>query len=140
MPQTGNALLPPGPRRAAIALWCIGVAFAGSTAVLAVAHGEFGFAALYAAVAAGLAALARITTRPRRRAEIVTLILLGSQIVGAAGAAWELASGDDDNAKARHLHDLGVNYRLALALNFGFSVAASAVFVWALVARRRRPG
>ena len=137
--MTHPPLLPPRTRRAAVALWCIGVALSAFTAVLAAAHSEFGFAAIYALVAGALAALAGATSRGHRAAEIVTLIGLGSQLIGAAGAGWELARGDDNGAKARHLRGLGVNYRLALAVNFAFSLAASAVFVWAVTGRRHRP-
>ena len=137
--MTQPPLLPLRTRRAAVALWCIGVAFAAFTALLAAAHSEFGFAALYAVVAAALAALAGATSRGHRAAEIVTLIALGGQMIGAAGAGWELTQGDDNSAKARHLRQLGVNYRLALALNLAFSLAASAVFVWAVTGRRHRP-
>ena len=125
---------PDGLRRTASALWAVGAALAAFTGGLAVVHGEVGFAVVYGVVAAALATLAAATRRGRRVAELITLVGLGSQVIGAIGAAWELAQGSDDNAKARHLHDLGVNYRLALALNLAFSLLASAVFVWAVVA------
>ncbi len=106
------------------------------------AHSKFGYGVIYAAVAVALGTLAVVTLRGNRRAEVVTLVLLGSQLIGAAGAAWELAYGADDTAKARHLHDLGINYRLALAGNLAFSTLAAAVFVWAMArwvrARRHR--
>jgi hypothetical protein len=67
-------------------------------------------------------------------------VSLGSQVIGAVGAAWQLAYGTDDTAQARHLHDLGFNYRSALASNLAFSTLASLVFVWALVrVIRHRP-
>jgi len=122
-----------GVRRSATVLWGVGVGLAATTGVLAVAHSRFGYGFLYAAIATALGAMAVATGRGNRRAEVVTLVLLGSQLFGAAGAAWELAYGADDTAKARHLHDLGINYRLALAGNLAFSTLASAVFVWAMV-------
>ena len=122
-------------------LWGVGVVLAATTGVLAVAHSRFGYGFIYAAVAAALGTLAVATGRGNRRAEAVTLVLLGSQFIGAVGAAWELAYGADDTAKARHLHDLGINYRLALAGNLAFSTLAAVVFVWAMVpvVRGRRP-
>lgn len=132
-----------GVRRAATVLWVIGAGLAATTGVLAVTHSRPGYGLLYAVVAAALGALATATQRGHRRADVITLILLGSQVVGAVGAAWELAYGAADTAKARHLHDLGVNYRLALASNLAFSILASIVFVWAMVRvnrhRRRQP-
>jgi hypothetical protein len=122
-----------GVRRAATALWGIGAGLAATSGVLAVAHSELGYGVLYALVAAALATLAAATQRGNRAAHFITLLLLGSQVIGALGAAWEFAHGADDTAKARHLHDLGVNYRLALAGNLAFSTLASAVFVWAVV-------
>lgn len=83
---------------------------------------------VYVMVSAALGLLAVATHRGNRRAEVVTFFLLGSQVIGAAGAGWELAYGADDTAKASHLHDLGVNYRLALAANLAFSTVASVVF------------
>ena len=132
------AILPDGVRRPAVLLWAVGAGLAGFTAVLAAAHSEVGFAAVYAVVAAGLAVLGGATRQGRRAAQLITLVMLGSQVVGAAGAGWELAYGNDDNAKARHLHGLGVNYRLALALNLAYSLAASAVFVRAVTELRRQ--
>jgi hypothetical protein len=129
-----------GLRRAAAALWAVGAAFATFTGVLAAIHSEFGFAAVYAMIGAALAVLTVAVHRGSRTVERVTLVLLGSQVVGAAGAAWELVAGNDDNAKARHLHGLGVNYHLALALNLAYSLAASVLFVLALADRRHRAG
>jgi hypothetical protein len=119
-----------GVRQAATALWWTGAGLAATTSVLAIVHSEAAYAFLYAAVTAVLGFLAMALRRGSRRVEVITLILLGSQIVGVAGAAWELAYGADDTAKARHLHDLGVNYRWALAGNLAFSAMASIVFIW----------
>jgi hypothetical protein len=129
-----------GLRRAAAALWALGAGFAGFTAVLAAIHSELGFAALYALIGAALALLGTAVLRGSKAVEWVTLVLLGSQVVGVAGSAWELVAGHDDNAKARHLHGLGVNYRLALAVNLAYSLAASVVFVVALADLRHRAG
>ena len=72
----------------------------------------------------------------------VTLVLLASQILGVVGAAVELARGEDSGVKARHLDDLGVDFRLAVLGNLAYSAAASAVFIWAWtgIRRRRRAG
>lgn len=131
-----------GVWRAATALWVVGAGLAATTGVLAVAHSEVGYGVVYAVVAAALTVLAVATNRGNRQAQAISLVLLGSQIIGALGAAWELAFGADDTAKARHLHDLGVSYRLALAGNLAFSLLASTVFAWAviqLISARRKP-
>jgi hypothetical protein len=91
-------------------------------------------------VSVGLGALAVATYYAVRAAETVTLVLLASQILGVLGSAWELARGDDGGAKARHLEDLGVDFRLAILGNLAFSAAASAVFLWAWTGIRRRRG
>jgi hypothetical protein len=128
------------PRRialAACALWLVGAGLAAFTGGLSLRHAEAGYAAVYAVVAVGLAALAGGTYRAVRAAEIATLVLLGSQMLGVLGATWELVRGDDDGAKARHLEKLSIDFRLALVANLIFSAAASAVFIWAWRARRR---
>jgi len=128
-----------GVRRAATGLWVIGAALATTAGVLSVAHAKVGYAFLYAVVAAALAALAVATHRGHRRAQTITLVLFGSQLIGAVGAAWELAYGADDTAKARHLHDLGFNYRVALLTNLAFSTLAALVFIRAMFERKGRP-
>ena len=45
-------------------------------------------------------------------AEVVSLVLLGSQILGVVGAAWELSDPGEASDKAGHLADLGINCRL----------------------------
>jgi hypothetical protein len=119
-------------------LWSAGAALAGATGVLSLAHHLLFFAAVYGAVAAGLGFMAVATHRGNRTAEMVSLVGLGGQIVGAVGAGWELHRPDTGNVKARHLHDLGLNYRWALLCNLVYSLLASAVFVWAVVGIRTR--
>jgi hypothetical protein len=117
----------------AVALWGVGAGLAAITGALAVAHSMVGYGLLYALVAAALGVLAAALSRRSRWAEVITFCLLGSQVIGTGGAAWELANGADDTAKSRHLHDLGVNYRWALAANLAYSAMASVLFVWAVV-------
>lgn len=140
MPTTGTTGQPlPRPAGlAACALWLVGAALAAVTGVLSVTHSKAGYAAVYAVVAVGLAGLAAATYRGVRAAETVSLVLLGSQIFGVVGAAWELVRADESGAKARHLDDLGVDFRLAVLGNLIYSAAASAVFVWAWRQKRRR--
>jgi hypothetical protein len=131
----------PLPRRAALAacvLWLAGGALAAFTGVLSLTRSEAGNAAVYAVVSVGLGALAVATYYAVRAAETVTLVLLASQILGVVGSAWELARGDDGGAKARHLEDLGVDFRLAVLGNLAYSAAAAAVFIWAWTGIRRR--
>jgi hypothetical protein len=135
--RTGHPL-PRGPALAACGLWLAGVALAGTTGVLSLTSSQAGYAAVYAAVSVGLAGLALATYRAVPVAETVTLVLLGSQLLGVLGATWELARADDGGAKARHLEDLGIGFRPALVANLVYSASASAVFVWAVGAIRRR--
>lgn len=120
-------------RLAATVLWIIGAGLAGTTGVLALAHSRVAVAALYAVVATVLALLAVTTHRGSRSSEALTLVLLASQVVGMIGAAWEIGTADGAGLKARHLEELGINHRLALAGNLLFSLAASAVFVRAVL-------
>jgi hypothetical protein len=90
-----------GVRRAAVGLWVVGAGFAAVAGFMAAINGEAGFAVAYAVIAAGLAAMA-VATHPRRgTAQVVTLVLLGSQLVGAVGAARELVEGDDTRGDVR---------------------------------------
>jgi hypothetical protein len=127
-----------GVRRATVRLWWVGAALAAATAGLSVAQREAGFALVYASVAVALAAMATRTRRGERWAEVVSLVGLGGQIPGAIGAAWALVADDEGSAKARHLRHLGVNYRAAVAANLAYSLAAAAVFVWAVAGREER--
>lgn len=127
-------------RVATTALWVVGAGLAASAGLLALVHARVGYFFVYVTVSAALGILAVATYRGNGRAELISLFLLASQVIGAVGAGWELAYGTDDTAKARHLDELGVNYRLALAANLAFSSVASAVFVCAIgrVTRRRK--
>jgi len=131
-------MLTRGPRRATTVLWSAGAGLAAVTGVVCLAHGLLLFGAVYGAVAVGLAVMAAATHRGNRTAETVSLVALGGQIVGAIGAGWELHRPHDETAKARHLRELGVNYRWALLCNLVYSLLASAVFVWALIGIRKR--
>jgi hypothetical protein len=115
----------------------LGAALAASTGLLSAARGYAGFAAVYGVVTVCLLVLARATRAGRRVAQWISLVGLGSQMIGAAGAGWELHDPDTASPKARHLRDLGVNFRWALAANLAYSLTASAVFWWAVITRRR---
>jgi hypothetical protein len=131
----------PLPRRAALAagaLWLVGAVLAAFTGVRSLTHSQAGYAAVYGFVSVGLGGLAVATYRAVRAAETVTLVLLASQLLGVVGAAWELAREDDGGAKARHLQDLGIDFRLAVLGNLAYSAAASAVFIWVWTGIRRR--
>jgi hypothetical protein len=127
-----RVVLTPGPRRATITLWCLGAGLAAVTGLLSVARSEPVYGLVYGAVAAGLIVLAFATHRGVRVAHWLSIALLGSQIFGALGAAWELRRPDMGSAKARHLRDLGVNYRWALLANMLYSLVAGLVFIWAV--------
>ena len=127
--------LPAGVRGATVALWGVGAALAGGMALLCLMHGEAGFAPVYGSVAVVPGGLALRTRRGDRWADVVSLGGLGSQVFGAVGAAWELVAGDGHNAKARHLHGLGIGYRPALAANLAYSLVAAALFARAVTLR-----
>ncbi len=129
--------LPRRARLAASALWLVGAGLAAVTGVVSLTHSMAGYAAVYAVVAVSLAVLAAATYRALRAAETVSLVLLGSQVLGVVGAAWELVRADDTGFKARHLEDLGIDFHLAVLGNLVYSAAASAVFVWAWREKRR---
>ncbi len=65
------------------------------------------------------------------------LVLLGSQVIGAAGSAYELTvrGGGDKGAQLRAM---GVDPFFGVALNLAVSLLGTALFVWAL-ARLRAP-
>jgi hypothetical protein len=113
-----------------VALWLAGAAIAGAIAPLAAARQGASSGVLYAAVAAALVALAIATARGRRWALRVSLVLLGLQLFGAIGSAWQLAHGPADD-KAAELKRLGVDPAFGLTLNLIYSAIAFSVFLWA---------
>jgi hypothetical protein len=127
-----------GPLRVTVALWYLGAGFAAVAGVLSIAHGMAGLGALYGLVAGGLVLMGRMTQTRNHVAVAVSFVLLGSQVVGAAGAGFELRWGNENNAKARQLRELGISYRWALVANLVYSSTATAVFAWAMARRRRR--
>lgn len=62
---------------------------------------------------------------------IVSTVLLGAQVLGVIGSAWQLLSGVH-GSKADELNRLGIDPELGVALNLVYSAVASAVFVWVL--------
>jgi hypothetical protein len=128
-------------QRAAVAgLWFVGVAIAGSTAPVAWQRTGVTAALPFIAAASGLALLALAVLRANRVALMVSLVLLGAQILGVVGSAWQLWRGVH-GSKADELHRLGIDPEFGVALNLVYSAIASAVFGW-LVARwlrARRP-
>ena len=127
-----------GLRTVASLLWLAGAALALVTGIFSVAHARLAYALVYGVVATCLAVLAVGVRRAVRLAEVMSLVLLGSQILGVVGAAWELSDPDEASAKARHLADLGISYRLALVGNVLYSAVASGVFGWAMLGAWRR--
>jgi hypothetical protein len=86
--------------------------------------------------AAALILLAFGTFREGRLAFIVSIALLGAQLIGVAGSAWELFLAEE-TAKSRQLRSLGFDPTLGILLNLVYSAVASLLFVWVLVRWRR---
>jgi hypothetical protein len=106
-----------------------GVALAGFTAPLAWRRTGAAAALPFIAAAIGLAVLTFAVLRANRVALVVSTVLLGAQVLGVIGSAWQLLNGVH-GSKADELHRLGVDPELGVALNLCYSAVASAVFVW----------
>jgi hypothetical protein len=119
-----------GLRRAVAALWLAGAAIAGAIVPLATARQSPSSGVLCAAVAAALVALAIGTARGTRWVLRVSLILLGLQLFGAIGSAWQLAHAAADE-KTAELKRLGVDPTFGLTLNLIYSAIAFSMFLWA---------
>ena len=104
-PELSNGL-----RRAVVGLWLAGAAIAGAIVPLV--------------------ALAIGTARGTRSALRVSLVLLGLQLLGAIGSAWQLAHAAADE-KTAELRRLGLDPTFGLTLNLIYSAIASSVFLWA---------
>jgi hypothetical protein len=112
-------------------LWLVGAALAGGTAPLAWRRTGVVAALPFLAAAAGLAFLAVAVLRANRVALTVSTVLLGAQILGVLGSAWQLLNGVH-GSKADQLHRLGIDPGLGVALNLAYSAVGSAVFIWVL--------
>ena len=122
-------------------LWLVGVGLAGFTAPRAWDRTGVAAALPFLAVTVGGIVLATAVLRANRAALAISTILLGAQILGVIGSAWQLADGVQ-GSKARELRDLGFDPEPGVALNLLYSAVASAVFAWAVarwLADRRRP-
>jgi len=122
-------------------LWLVGVAFTGFAAPRAWHRTGVVSALPFMAVTIALLVVAAAVMRGLRAALVVSTLVLGGQILGVIGSAWELAQGVH-GSKARELRDLGVDPELGVALNLAYSAVAALIFAW-IVARwragRRRP-
>ncbi|MGH9011454.1 MAG: hypothetical protein ACRDYF_16665 [Acidimicrobiia bacterium] len=105
------------------------MALAGFTAPLAWRRTGAVAALPFIAAAAGLAVLAFAVLRANRVALIVSTVLLGAQIIGVVGSAWELLNGVH-GSKAGELNRLGIDPEFGVALNLLYSAVASVVFAW----------
>ena len=130
-PRPLQSVFHPQLRSTVACLWLVGVALAGFTAPLAWRRTGVIAALPFAAAAAGLAVLALAVLRANRLALAVSTVLLGAQIIGVLGSAWQLLSGVH-SSKADELHRLWIDPELGVALNLVYSSVASAVFVWVL--------
>jgi hypothetical protein len=122
-------------------LWLAGVALAGFTAPRAWHRTGVASALPFVAVAVAGVVLARAVLRGYRAALALSAVLLGGQILGVIGSAWELSQ-PGQGSKGRELRRLGFDPRLGVVLNLLYSAIASAVFVWVAtrwLSARRRP-
>lgn len=104
---------------------------AGFTAPLAWRRTGAVAALPFIAAAVSLAVLAFAVLRANRVALIISTLLLGAQVLGVLGSAWQLLIGVQ-GSKADEVHRLGIDPELGVALNLVYSSVASAVFVWVL--------
>jgi hypothetical protein len=121
----------PRIRRATAALWLAGAVISGVTAARAASRVGMLHALVFALAAVGLVVLAVGTIRRLRSALLISTVLLGAQLFGALGSAWELVHGVD-GSKAEEVHDLGVDPTLGVVLNLLYSLVAFVVFLSAL--------
>jgi hypothetical protein len=121
----------PRIRRATAALWLAGAVISGVTAARAASRVGMLHALVFALAAVGLVVLAVGTIRRLRSALLISTVLLGAQLFGALGSAWELVHGVD-GSKAKELHDLGVDPTLGVVLNLLYSLVALVIFLAAL--------
>jgi hypothetical protein len=122
-------------RTGTTALWVAGVALAGFTAPVAAVRLGIATSLPFFLAAVTLVLLAFGTFRKARPALVVSVALLGTQLIGVAGAAWELFLAEE-TAKARQLRSLGFDPTFGIVLNLVYSAIASLLFV-SLVVRWR---
>jgi hypothetical protein len=121
-----------GARTAVTALWLVGVVLTAITAPLAAVRLGAANALPFLVAAVGLALLAVQTFRGARWALVVSLVLLGAQVAGVAGSAWELVQGPA-GGKAAELRAIGFDPMLGVVVNLVYSSAAVGLFGWAVV-------
>lgn len=125
--------------RTIVAMWTIGFTLALGTAVLANSKRGIGAAAPYALAAILLSAVTVGAFKRARWALMVSVALLGLQIIGVLGTSIELVRGVS-RLKAAELEPLGIDPVLAVWANLIYSFIASLIFVWfALRYRASRP-
>jgi hypothetical protein len=122
-------------RRAVAALWFSGAAIAAVTTPLAATRDSAASALVFAVVAAALIVLAVATVRALRWALTVSLVLLGLQLFGALGSAWELLHGVDEG-RADKLRTLGFDPTFGVTVNLLYSTVAFSL-IWPAAGRGR---
>ncbi len=123
-------------RNSTTALWVAGVTLAGFTAPVAAARLGVVTSLPFVLAAAALILLAFGTFREAGLALVVSVALLGAQLIGVTGSAWELFLAEE-TAKSRQLRSLGFDPTLGILFNLVYSAVASLLFVWVLVRWRR---
>jgi len=127
-----------GPREAAALLLLVGVGLAGWSALVSVGRGNDLNAVVYLAVVVVLVVVAGALVAGSRAAEVAVAVALAASLPGIVGAAAELVVGVDAG-KATEVRSLGVDPRLAVALNLAYFFLAAAIASW-LGVRLRRAG
>lgn len=121
------------PLRLSIAaLWIIGVGLAAFTAALAWRRTGVTSALPFITVAVLGTVLVRAVLRSDRRALTISVVLLGAQVGGVVGSAWQLTH-EMNGTKIRELRRLGFDPTFGIAINLAYSTVAFGVFGWVVI-------
>jgi hypothetical protein len=125
-----------GPYRRLAGWWALGgTLLAGGTAPLAATRLGLASAVPFVAVAIATTALAVGCWRSWRWAMALTGVVLGTQVIDVIGALWAVTA-NPASAKTHDLRTMGINPRLAFAINALYSSLAVALAA-AMVLRAR---
>ncbi len=135
--MSGDGVLHRGLRGWVAGLWLVGVGLTVSAAVTSFLQVGVGSGVIFTVVGIGLALLAVGVLRGWRWASWLSVVLLGFQVLGVIGSAWQLIDGVS-GAKAEQVRDLGYSPVFGVTVNLVYSAVASALFLWIVVRWLRR--